>query len=208
VENALRVPLGPIQAADRKDRGTSGLRGRKGGRGSTGISTEPGSSKIFSKSCSLTVSPVSSATPGPGRPADLTRTREGGDQSRLRRFDRHPAGTGSGCTVTRSRKDTGGFGLLGAFGVRESPRSSRRPGSSREIRESGSALVPLAPSATIAPGRPQGQAGPCRVTGAESATAHALRCQRSGALQGGAVPAAASTTGVGSARHRRVRRPR
>jgi hypothetical protein len=60
------------------------------------------------------------------------------------------------------RKDLGGSGLVGASGVRESPRSSHEPGSSREIRESGLAPVPPAPPATTAPGRPPrpGRASP------------------------------------------------
>jgi len=59
---------------------------------------------------------------------------------------------GAPCWVA-GRKDLGGSGLVGALGVRESPRSSRRPGSSREIWESGSNPVPFASPATTAPGR-------------------------------------------------------
>jgi hypothetical protein len=57
-----------------------------------------------------------------------------------------------GALLDRGPTDLGGSGLVGVSGVRESPRSSREPGSSREIRESGPAPVPLAPPATTTPG--------------------------------------------------------
>ena len=63
---------------------------------------------------------------------------------------------------SRAGRCLGGSGLPGASGARESHRSSREPGSSREIRESGPAPVPLAPPATTAPGRLGGLTATCR----------------------------------------------